>query len=142
MSELTINVTDQNQATTLGFAVQNIVKGLAGGPVVVTLGREKRSSDMNSKMWPMLTDLSKQVDWYGHKLTKEEWKDVVTAAIERQKTVPGIEGGFVVLGVSTRKQSKEWFSNLIEIIYAFGSERNVQWSEKSVEVYEKYREAG
>ena len=89
----------------------------------------------------MLTDLSKQIVWYGEKLTKEEWKDVMTAGLTKQRAVPGIDGGFVMLGVSTSKQSKEWLGQLIELIYAFGSERGVQWSEPALAAYNQYREA-
>jgi hypothetical protein len=55
--------------------------------------------------------------------------------------VPGVDGGFVALGVRTSKMSKAEFSEYIEAIYAFGSERSVTWSEKALEVYETYREA-
>jgi len=118
-----------------------VKRGLAGGPVVVTLGREKRSLSQNAKMWPMLTDVSKQVDWYGEKLTPDEWKHVVTAGLLKQRAVPGMDGGFVVLGQSTSKMKKAEFSQLIEIIYAFGSEQDVQWSEPAMRAYEQYREA-
>jgi len=118
-----------------------VKRGLAGGPVVVTLGREKRSLSQNAKMWPMLTDVSKQVDWYGEKLSPDEWKCVVTAGLLKQRAVPGIEGGFVVLGQSTSKMPKTEFSQLIEIIYAFGAEQNVQWSEPAMRAYEQYRES-
>ncbi len=107
-----------------------INKGINAGPVLVTLGRPKRSLDQNSKLWPMLSDVSNQVDWYGYKLTQDEWKQVFTAALKKQKTVPGLEGGFVVLGASTSKMDKEEFSDLINLIYAFGDERGVKWSKE------------
>src|SRR6056297_1457521 len=77
-------------------------------PIRVTVERysPKRSTDQNARMWAMLTDVSQQVDWYGNRLTPEEWKQVFTAALRRQRAVPGIDGGFVVLGASTRKMSK------------------------------------
>jgi hypothetical protein len=118
-----------------------VKRGLAGGPVVVTLGREKRSLSQNAKMWPMLTDMSRQVEWYSEKLTPDEWKHVVTAGLLKQRAVPGMDGGFVVLGQSTSKMKKAEFSQLIEIIYAFGAEQNVQWSEPAMRAYEQYREA-
>jgi len=45
----------------------------------------------------------------GRKLDEESWKHVFSAAVQQQDAVPGINGGFVVLGISTRKQSKKWF---------------------------------
>lgn len=104
-------------------------RGLKGGPVLITLGREKRNADQNAKLWAMLTDISRQVDWYGEKLSPEDWKHVFTAGLKKQKAVPGIDGGFVVLGISTSKMKKGEFSELIELIYAFGAEREVRWSE-------------
>lgn len=95
----------------------------------VVIKKRTRTTDQNSKLWPMLTDLSRQVDWYGEKLTPEEWKDVMTAALKRERVVPGIEGGFVVLGQRTSQMTKEEFSELVEVIYAFGARQGVEWSE-------------
>lgn len=88
-----------------------------------------RSDDQNSKLWPMLGDVSKHVDWYGRKLTANEWKDVFTASLRKSEVVPGLDGGFVVLGQKTSTMSKRLFSDLITLIYAFGAERGVIWSE-------------
>lgn len=96
---------------------------------VCTISEDKRTLMQNAKLWPMLYDVSSQVDWYGEKLTAEEWKDVFTAALKKQKVVPGIDGGFVVCGQSTSKMGKKEFADLIEIIYAFGSDKGVKWSE-------------
>lgn len=86
-----------------------------------------RTLDQNSLLWPLLTELSNQVDWYGQKLTKEEWKDVMTAGLKRSKIVPGIDGGFVVVGTSTSKMDKKTFSELIELIHAFGAQHDVKF---------------
>ena len=92
---------------------------------VVTLAEPNRTLDQNSLLWPLLTEVSKQVDWYGNKLTADEWKDVFSAALKKQKVVPGLDGGFVVCGQSTSRMSKREFSDLVELIYAFGAERGV-----------------
>ncbi|QDQ29207.1 hypothetical protein FNU76_04280 [Chitinimonas arctica] len=108
------------------------VKGLVDAGVVARLRVEAgdaRSSEQNEKMWAMLADIARQVEWYGQWLTAEEWKHVFSAALEKQRVVPALEGGgFVVLGVSTRRQSKRWFSDMFELMYAFGAERDVRWS--------------
>ena len=92
---------------------------------VVTLAEPTRTLDQNSLLWPLLTEVSKQVDWYGNKLTADEWKDVFSAALKKQKVVPGLDGGFVVCGQSTSRMSKREFSDLVELIYAFGAGRGV-----------------
>jgi len=93
---------------------------------IVEVKEPTRSLEQNSKLWPMLQDISKQVDWYGQKLTDEEWKDVFSASLKRQKAVPGLDGGFVICGQRTSKMSKREFSELIELIYAFAAEKGVQ----------------
>ncbi|USE79004.1 recombination protein NinB [Cupriavidus gilardii] len=103
---------------------------------VVMLSEPTRTLDQNAKLWPMLADVSKQVVWHGQKLTTDEWKDVFTAALRRQKAVPGLDGGFVVCGQSTSKMGKREFAELIELIYAFGAEHGVEWSEPAPEGYE------
>lgn len=104
------------------------IRGAPDG-YIVTICEPTRTLDQNAKLWPMLSDVSKQVEWHGQKLTTDEWKDVFTAALRRQKAVPGLDGGFVVCGQSTSKMGKREFAQLIELIYAFGAERDVRWSE-------------
>jgi hypothetical protein len=96
-----------------------------------------RSLDQNAKMWAMLADLSRQVEWYGQRLTSDEWKDVLTAALKKQKAVPGIDGGFVVIGARTRNMTIREMSDLVELMYAFGAERDVQWTDPAPQGYEE-----
>lgn len=103
---------------------------VAGHRLTLELKPEKRSNEQNRLMWAALTDVSQQVEWHGQKLDPAEWKDVFTAALKRQKVVPGLEGGFVVLGSSTSRMTKAEFSELMECIFAFGAERDVRWSEQ------------
>lgn len=103
---------------------------------VVTIQEPTRTLDQNSKLWPMLQDISRQVEWYGMKLSDDEWKDVFSAALKKQKVVPGLDGGFVVCGQRTSRMGKKEFSDLVELMYAFGAERDVRWSEPML-----YREA-
>ena len=106
-----------------------VQRALKGGPVQITLGRPRRTKDQNRLLWPLLTDLSRQVQWHGETLTPEEWKDMMTAGIKRQRAVPGVDGGFVVLGAHTSRMDKAQFSELIEFIYAFGGDQGVEWTQ-------------
>ena len=103
----------------------------------------RRSISQNAKMWPMLSDVAKQVQlcingqmvW----AQPEDWKDVFTAALRReQRMAQGIDGGLVVLGAHTSKMRKAEFADLIEIIYAFGAEKGVVWSEPALSAYEQW----
>lgn len=127
-------VTSKNQETAYHAVWDMIKRGVAGGkPVVVKLERKKRTVDQNAKMWSMLTEVSKQVDWYGEKLSPEDWKHVFTASLSKQRAVPGIDGGFVILGKATSKMTKPEMSDLIELIYAFGAEHEVYFNDESRE---------
>lgn len=86
-----------------------------------------RSLEQNRMMWANLEDISQQVIWYGVKLTKDEWKDVLTAALKKQKVVPGIEGGFVVIGARTSKMTVPEMTELIELSTAFGTQQGVKF---------------
>jgi hypothetical protein len=88
-----------------------------------------RTLEQNARMWAMLGDVSTQVDWHGQKLQPEEWKDVFTAALKKQRAVPGIDGGFVILGARTSKMNKRDMGELMELMEAFGAERCVVWSD-------------
>lgn len=98
---------------------------------VVTIAERTRSLDQNAALWPALTEVSEQVDWYGQKLTPEEWKDVFSAALKKQKVVPGLDGGFVVCGQRTSRMGKREFSDLLELVHAFGAERGVRFSDRA-----------
>ena len=118
-----------------------VKKGLAGGPVVIEVKRENRSLLQNAKLWPMLSDISSQVQWDNETLTPEEWKDLFTAVLLGQKLIRGLEGGLVVVGGRTSKMNKAVFSDLVELLYSEGTERGVKWSEKAKDCYDEYREA-
>lgn len=89
-----------------------------------------RNLIQNAKLWAVLTDLATQVDWHGNRLAAEEWKDLLTAGLKRQKVVPGTDGGFVAIGARTSQMSKADMSELIECAIAFGAQRGVVWSDK------------
>jgi len=101
-------------------------------PKSVTVADEKRSDAQNRRLWAMLRDVSKQVEWYGQKLSDEDFKHIFSASVEKQRAVPGLDGGFVVMGISTRKQSKAWFAEMFLVIEAFGAERGVRFSTQDV----------
>jgi len=86
-----------------------------------------RSLEQNRLMWANLEDIAQQVVWHGLKLDKHEWKDVLTAGLKKQKIVPGIEGGFVVIGARTSKMSVAEMNELIELAVMFGAQQGVKF---------------
>lgn len=100
---------------------------MAGHRLVIEVKPETRSTEQNARLWAMLTEISRQVDWYGHRLTPDEWKDVFSAAMKRTKVVPGLDGGFVVCGQSTSKMTKGEMSEMQTLMEAFGAEKGVRF---------------
>lgn len=100
-----------------------------GKPYVIEVKPLTRTIQQNDLMWALLTEISNQVVWHGQKLTPENWKDVLTAALKRQAVVPGIDGGFVVLGQRTSKMSVKELNEVIELAYAFGAQNGVVFNE-------------
>ena len=96
---------------------------------VVTFKEPTRSLEANAAMWAKLSDISKQVVWYGKKLTPEDWKTVLSASLRQTRVVPTIDGdGFVPLGMSTSKMSVKEMSALLDLIDAFAAQQGVVFS--------------
>lgn len=92
----------------------------------VDINPPKRSSDQNRRLWAFLADVSDQVEWYGQKLSPDDWRDMFTASLRKARVVPGLDpGSFVVMGLRTSKMNKQEMSDLMELITAFGTERGV-----------------
>jgi hypothetical protein len=120
------------------IARQNASRAVINAPqdFVVEVKPATRSILQNARLWAMLTDISRQVEWHGLKLAPEDWKHIFSAGLKRQRAVPGLDGGFVVLGQSTSKMTKAEMSELQELMSAFGAERDVRWSEPAEQGYE------
>lgn len=99
---------------------------------VMELRDRTRSTEQNSALWASLTDVSIQVEWHGVRLTAEDWKLVFMDALNQEmRLVPNVSGtGFINLGRSSSKLTKQEFSDLLELIRAFGSEKGVVWSDE------------
>jgi hypothetical protein len=109
-----------------------------GNPVRVEVRECKptRTLEQNAKMWAVLHDIARQVQWYvdgkQQYLDAEEWKDILTAGLKKhQRIAQGIEGGFVILGTRTSRMSIADMVELIELAHAFGAERGVVWGDEA-----------
>ena len=130
MNKLTMTLTDEVQGyaavkTIWAHAKANLN---AGRRMVMELRPEKRSDPQNRRMWAMLGEIATQVDWYGQKLSADDWKHILSASLTKQRVAPGIEGGFVVLGLSTSKMSKAEMADLQTLMEAFGADNGVKFS--------------
>lgn len=73
-----------------------------------------------------------QVPWHGLKLSVDDWKLLVMASLKQEmRLVPNLDGtGFVNLGRSTSKLTKDECTQLIELIAAFGANHGVKFQDE------------
>lgn len=116
-------------------AIQNLPTN-TDRPLQIIIQEDTRSLAQNRMLWACLRDVSQQVVWYGKRLDSDSWKNIFSASLKGQETVPGINGGFVVLGQSTSKMRVSEMRDLIELIHAFGIEHNVRFSDESARARE------
>lgn len=112
-------------------------------PLRVVIDEDKRSNAQNRMLWAVLNDIAKQVEWNGEKLTREEWKHLITANLHGQKCVKGIQGGLVFMGQSTRKMNKKEFADVVTCAEQFGAENGVIFSidaKEAIMIANQYKE--
>jgi hypothetical protein len=90
----------------------------------------RRTTNQNSKLWPLLEEVAAQTTLNGVQYDSEDWKIIFLSALNKSrklqmKVILGIYGEPVNLGRSSSKLDKELFSDLIELIQAFGAENGV-----------------
>lgn len=105
-------------------------QGVATGSKVVFHGPQ-RSIEQNSALWAALGDIARQREYHGLKLSPDDWKILFLDALDREtRMVPNLDGtGMIGLGRSSSSLSKEEFSGLLSIIYAWGNANGIEWSD-------------
>lgn len=135
MNKITFVLIDQLRRSNCLERIKQLPTDL-NHPLVVTIQEQTRSLSQNAKLWACLNDISEHVVWYGQKLSTEDWKNILTAGLKGQRSAPGINGGFVILGQSTSRMTVGEMSELIELMSAFGTEQGVSWSDESRQAME------
>ncbi|CAK7026472.1 recombination protein NinB [Saezia sanguinis] len=90
-----------------------------------------RTLEQNSRMWPMLREIAKQVPVYGGiRMTEEDYKDLFTGSLKHINFVPayGAPGRMVGLGQSTSQMTKSEFSDLFILMEQFAAEHGIVFS--------------
>ena len=87
----------------------------------------KRSTEQNSRMWAMLTDVSKQIDHHGRRYTPDDWKCLFMHSLGREvRFLPSLDGqSFVPIGYRSSELSKAEMTDLIELMFSWGAEHGV-----------------
>lgn len=98
----------------------------------VKIEEARRTLDQNALLWPLLTDIAKQVQHHGEYRTPDEWKGLFMHACGKEvRFLPALDGkGFVPFGMRSSRLSKGDFSQLLEFILAWGAENGVRFSMK------------
>lgn len=93
---------------------------------IVSITPPVASDELTGRMHCAIRCIAKQVLWAGEKLSEEDWKRLLVAALYGQRVLPSPGGsGFVVLDRRTSRMSSASKHELTEFIYAFGAERGV-----------------
>lgn len=99
---------------------------------VVTIKPERRSTEQNSKLWAMISDVSRAKP-EGRVHTAEVWKALFMSACGHEvQFEQGLEGGSPFpVGFRSSRLSKTQMSELIEFIAAYGARHGVEWSNEA-----------
>lgn len=100
---------------------------------VCEVKEKTRTLEQNAFQWPYLQGFSEQMQWPVNGemtwLSKEEWKDILTAAFEKEtnpRLAAGFDGGIVMLGKRTSKFGKRKFAEWMEWLIAAASLKGVE----------------
>lgn len=120
------------------LARRNAAQACANAPdgYRVEIKPKTRTTAQNDMMWSILTDISRQVPFVVNgdlvSIEPEEVKDILTAGLRQEmRMAMGLNGGMVMLGQRTSRMSVRDITQLIELAYAFGNEKGVEWSRTS-----------
>ena len=114
------------------------IKGhlLAGGrPLTLEVREEKRSDAENRLLHAMLGHISKTQEWAGKRRDIETWKRLLVAAWcrargEQVELLPALDGhGVDIVFRRTSQLTRKECAELIEFIFAWGSENDVTFPE-------------
>ena len=111
---------------------------MAGTRLVLEVRDETRRTAQNGLLHSSLSDIARQVDWCGKKLSADVWKRLCTAAWLRElgespEMVPALDGkGFDVIFERTSTLTVKQCASLCTWVHAFGDEHGVAWSPASL----------
>jgi|TARA_R100001377_G_C3162111_1_gene100053 hypothetical protein len=153
MADLEFNITLDNVKTEMSEVWRMANKGLVGGPVLLTLGREKKTRAQEKCYHAQINDFV-PTEVNGNKYDAKCWKALLVAEFAKQcmdNGEPLTKGSRHILSlcqqymVCIRPETKEFnvkeASNFIEFLNATASEYGVVFSDKALNAYDQYRES-
>ena len=114
--------------TQRAFAKRCIDAAPAG--YVVKIAAEARRDAQNRKLWPMIADIQRQVPGMETFSAEDIKLRFMNALGTEMRFLPALEGqGMFPVGMRSSTLTVQQFSALVELLYKFGAEHGVQWSE-------------
>lgn len=102
---------------------------LAPSGAVLNIREATRTNEQNSKMWAMLSDVSRSKP-EDRLATPEVWKALFMHACGHAVQFEmGLNGQPFPTGFKSSALNKAQMSDLIELIYSYGAEHGVTWTE-------------
>jgi len=155
MSDIKFTVTNDNVKDEMRKVWEMANKGLKSGEaVVVTLGRESASALQSNCYHAMIGDIAAQVDLGDSKYDLETWKALLVSqfATEKQQMgeplrkgnrwVPSLCGTYMqCIRPSVKEFGKKTGGEFIEFLHVKGIEYEVEYSDKTIVDYDKYKES-
>lgn len=120
----TIRLTGDHQRRIAHGLIERAPQG-----AVVNIREANRSSEQNSKLWAMISDVSRAKP-EGRTHTAETWKALFMSACGHAVQFEnGLNGQPFPIGFRSSRLNKLQMSELIETIYEYGARHGVEWSE-------------
>lgn len=96
---------------------------------VVRIDEPTRNRDQNAKLHAMIDDVAR-ADPLGYGYDREDYKAVFVNAYKAEhRALYGLDGRPFPAPVRTSRFSVKQCADLIELIYAYGAQHDVKWSE-------------
>tara|TARA_R110001606_G_scaffold222120_1_gene369980 strand:+ start:132 stop:602 length:471 start_codon:yes stop_codon:yes gene_type:complete len=154
MADIDFTITQDTVKAEMLKVWEMVHKGLRGGTVLLTLGREKNSTAQIKCQHAMIGDIKTQANRSGGSTTFDQWKDLLVSEFAREKQLmgeplkqgnsfsPSLCGTYMVSHrPSTKTFNKLIGSEYIEYLHVKGAEYGVEFTDKTLAEYENCRQA-
>lgn len=107
----------------------------------VELKQPQRTLPQNDRMWAMLTDVARQLDWHGMRYSPDDWKDFFMHALRQARWMPAEDGGMIPIGMRTSDLGVGEMGELMDLMEAFGARHGVTFSGVEPDTLTRQRES-
>jgi hypothetical protein len=107
----------------------------AGNTYKMIVAEKQRSSEQNRKMWAMLAEVSTQATLRNQHWTSEQWKGIFMQELGyKVEVLPTLDGtSWFPCGHQSSKMSTAQMAELIELMYAEGTQRGVKFADDTAD---------